>query len=174
MTEIYICTVPTVSGATDGKCTVYFAADYTTVSGWCDEKSIAGATNHRITLDTVFGQDYQSVASDAESGTTSSTYLDKVSLTTPALTGTYLISWQTCLENSSPNKTSTARLENVTDSSTLSGEHNQIEGANDCRVVSGFGEVVFTGSAKTFKIQWKTSGGTATTSQSRITIWRIG
>jgi hypothetical protein len=73
-----------------------------------------------------------------------------------------------------------ARLRNTTDSADIGGEswhsvHGAVSGGVGNRIhVSGFQEVVFTGAAKTFEIQYRINGtGTAGIAQARIEIWRV-
>ena len=123
----------------------------------------------------VFGQDYQTEVSLARSTTTNSTFQTKLTLTTPSLTGTYRLGWCSIIDQSNTGDSVEARLQNTTDASTV-GAIQRIEPKDtDNRVFAGgFGEVVFTGSAKTFQIQWREQdGSTAGIQDARIEIWRV-
>ncbi len=174
MTDLYLCAVPTVSGSTDGKCKVYFAAEYVTVSGWCDAKSNLGPSNHRIELDSVFGRDYQSAKSLGASSTTSTSFQNKLSMTTPTLSGTYLLGWQAGLKASSTNKEVFMHIENVTDTVTEVDTEHSGQG-DQHQLHSGFTEIEFAGSTKTFDLNYRseTSQSTATIDKAYMTIWRV-
>jgi hypothetical protein len=139
----------------------------------------AGGGVVNITPDgVVFGNDYQTEISTAQSTTTSSTFQTKLTLTTPALTGTYRLGWTARVGQSNAGDKVEARLRNTTDSSTVGAPINGIriepKDINNRYSVGGFAEVVFTGSAKTFEIQYREQdGNTARIEDARIEIWRV-
>jgi len=139
----------------------------------------AGSGVVNITPDgNVFGQDYQTEISTAQSTTTSSTFVMKVTLTTPSLTGTYRLGWTARVGQSNAGDKVEARLRNTTDGSTVGAPADGIriepkDTANRYSV-GGFAEVVFTGAAKEFQIQYREQdGNTARIEDARIEIWRV-
>ncbi len=126
----------------------------------------------------LFGADYQMEEDLALTSTTQSTFQTKVSLTTPALTGTYLVGWSASLSNTDEEESAGARLQNITDAVTLSdevqhgGRHDDVHRTS----VGGFAEVVFTGALKTFELQFNRpsfSTDTAEIRQARLEFWRV-
>lgn len=123
---------------------------------------------------TVFGQDYQSVAATARSTTTSSTFQTKATLVAPALTGTYRVAWMAVIDNGGTE--GEFRLENITDAATVAGTIAEKSGDSVNEIfVGGFAEVVFTGSAKTFEIQFRdvAGGNLQGIAEARIEFWRV-
>lgn len=143
-----------------------------------DNVSVADAGSGRavVTVDVpVFGQDYQTAISLARSTTTSTTFQTKVTLTTPTLTGTYRVGWVSVIDHNNTGDSTEVRLQNITDGVTV-GVIRRVEPKDvDDRVTEGgFAEVVFTGAAKTFEIQWREQDGTTAGIQdARIEIWRV-
>lgn len=123
----------------------------------------------------VFGLDYQTVVSAPRSTTTSNTFQAKVTLTTPALTGTYRVGWQALLDHDSASQKAEARLYNTTNAAIIGGTHIHEPKDSDNRIgVGGFAEVVFTGAAKSFQVQYRAqSSGTSGIQDARIEIWRV-
>ncbi len=123
----------------------------------------------------IFGDDYQRQESLAESQTTLSAYQDKVTLTTPALTGTYRVAWGAMVTNT--DKAGLVQLYNVTDAAVVGFEipYRPKIAADDYPTVGAVHEVTFTGSAKTFKIQWKdgVGGNTQSIKDAWIEVWRV-
>lgn len=120
------------------------------------------------------GADYQYAESTGTSSTTSGTYQDKVTLTTGALTGTYRLGWEGITSGGSSVRTY-VRLRNTTDSTDVTGETVNIsQNANARTPACGFGQVTFSGSAKTFKLQWHSfDGETASIREARVELWRV-
>jgi len=121
-----------------------------------------------------FGQDYQTAISTARSTTTSATFQTKVTLTTPSLTGTYRVGWTSVVDNSNKNSETEVRLQNTTDASTVGTTQIYTTNPTSLRLgASGFGEITFSGAAKTFEIQYRATGATAGIQDARIEIWRV-
>jgi len=123
-----------------------------------------------------FGRDYQSAASDGRSTTTSDVFQDKTTLTTPALTGTYRIGWTAVVDHSISSSSDEERLYNETDAAVVGATINWRPSiSSEVRHVSGFAEIVFTGAAKTFKIQYRSVNGAATAAiqAAKIEFWRV-
>jgi len=123
-----------------------------------------------------YGDNYQYEEDLYESCTTSTYYQTKLTLTTPSLTGTYLISCYFLAETAN-NCTSKFRLRNTTNSDTIGGVTTYTgEEADDTLPVNISQEVEFTGSAKSFEIQYRTvsSYGFAKVSGACIWIRKVG
>jgi len=124
----------------------------------------------------VFGRDYQAAESDSRVTTTSDVFQTKTTLTTAALTGTYRIGWTAVIDLSTSSSNVEAQLYNNTDASIVGalivwrGTINQ-----ERACVGGFAEIVFTGAAKTFYIQYRSVNGTATAAiaAAKIELWRV-
>lgn len=144
--------------------------------------SVSGfmSSSDKTKLDTVqsgagvFGADYQTQVSAGESTTTSATFQTKVTLTTPALTGDYLVTWMARVGNSNVNASFEVQCYNTTDSGTVGGLFvREPKDATDKISFNAFEEISFSGAAKSFEIQYRTSGGTCSIDQARIMIYRV-
>jgi hypothetical protein len=139
------------------------AKKYTTVAGIAASGSI-------------FGQNYQTAITLARTTTTNVVFQPKVTLTTPALTGTYRVGYTCVVDSAGNNHEVGVRLYNSTDAVVL-GTARIIRNATATPLPStgGFGEVVFTGAAKTFILQWNsTDGATVVGCQdARVELWRV-
>jgi len=123
----------------------------------------------------VFGQDYQTATSTGRSTTTSTTFQTKVTLTTGSLTGTYRVGWCAVVDQSRASDAVQVQLLNTTDAAVVGvlQEHEPKDSRNRIHV-GGFAEVVFSGAAKSFSIQWREQrGSTAGIQDARIEIWRV-
>lgn len=122
----------------------------------------------------VFGNDSQSAVSAPRSTTTSAVFQNKVTLTTPALTGTYRLAWHAVVDNF--GNLGEFRLQNTTDGATLGATVVWKTNDNDNRLpVGGFAEVVFAGAAKSFAVQFRarSAGDTQGIQDARIELWRV-
>jgi hypothetical protein len=121
-----------------------------------------------------FGQGYQSAVSAARSTTTSTSFQTKAQLVTPTLTGTFRVAWMAVVDNSALINAVEAQLYNVTDAAIVAGlAIHEPQDVNNRIHVGGFAEVVFSGAAKTFEIQYRATGATAGIAEARIEIWRV-
>lgn len=91
--------------------------------------------------------------------TTSDTYQDKISLTTAAFTGTIKLSWSCVIDGSNANHLYYVRFYNVTDATVLSEQITRPSNSAEKQGCSGNSIISLSGSAKTFKIQFRS--GTA-------------
>jgi len=135
---------------------------------------LSAADKQKLDGVTVFGKDYQTAISTARSTTTSSTYQTKTTLTTPALTGTYRVAWAAVVDNGGANGKS--RLYNSTDAAVVGAERVFKAGDSaERQTQSGFAEIVFTGAAKTFQLQYGdvAGGNTQGIQDARIELWRV-
>lgn len=123
----------------------------------------------------VFGSDPQLEVSEGTSTTTSSTMQDKVTLTTPALTGTYRVAFFCEIMIGTANARHQCRLYNVTDAAELCFDDTRPSLASMYAARSGFQYVTFAGAAKTFKVQFarQNNSATVTIRRARIEFWRI-
>jgi hypothetical protein len=121
-----------------------------------------------------FGRDYQTAVSLARSTTTSQTPQTKVTLTTGALTGTYRIGWCAAVD-AAQEKLVHARLYNNTDAALVGVDKVAYSHRAACVwSVGGFAEVTFSGSAKTFYLQYASNAGdTVGIADARIELWRV-
>jgi hypothetical protein len=123
----------------------------------------------------IFGADYQIEVVEGTSTTTSSTMQDKVTLTTPALTGTYRVAFFCEIMIGTANARHRCQLYNVTDAAELCFDDTRPSLASMYTVRSGFQNVTFAGAAQTFKIQFANQNNSATVTirRARIEFWRI-
>lgn len=122
-----------------------------------------------------FGRDYQSAASEGTSTTTSSTFQNKVSLTTGALTGVYLVKWQAELTVNSTTARFQVRLYNSTDAVDLCFHDAPATTIGAYKLVSGFALVTFSGAAKTLIVQFASQNGSSTVTirRARIALFKV-
>jgi hypothetical protein len=123
----------------------------------------------------VFGQDAQRSVSPGRSTTTSTTFQTKTSITTPALTGIYRVTWSCYIDQSTTVNQVTARCRNQADVVDEGGVAIfQPRATAERTFAGGIGYIVFTGAAKTFDLQYAVIGsGTAGIQNAAIEFWRI-
>lgn len=125
----------------------------------------------------VFGRDYQTAVSLARSTyNTNTAFQNKVTLTTGALTGTYRVGWTAVIDGSATNQNVEAQLYNNTDAAIVGVvQVFRPTNAAERSQVGGFAEVVFTGSAKDFIIQYRTANTASTVgiADARIEFYRV-
>ena len=122
-----------------------------------------------------FGRNYQYAEVEARSTTSSGTFQTKTTLTTAAVpAGTYRVSWK-CNWDTANGGQGEYRLRNTTDAVTVDGPMivGQDFVAGPRFPIGGFREVVFTGAAKTFVIQFRAAPDTVGIEQARIEFWRL-
>ncbi|HSG63070.1 MAG TPA: hypothetical protein VLA24_16725, partial [Pseudomonadales bacterium] len=122
-----------------------------------------------------FGQNYESAVSLANSATTLTGYQVKLTHTTPAhASGTFLVEATWSGSTTVKNKIGFWRFQNTTDAVTYSEEQNLSIANNSYFTMSSRGFVTFSGVAKTFEIQWRSSiGDEVNIRNARFTIWRV-
>jgi len=123
----------------------------------------------------LFGQNYQYAADETTTTTTSSTFQDKVTLTTEALTGTYRVAFNAEATIASSNKDLQVRLYNSTNAVEMCFEERLVGVSGNWCQYSGFMHVTFTGALKAFKIQFASQNNVAQVScrRARIEFWRV-
>lgn len=124
----------------------------------------------------VFGRDYQREAELTRTTTSLTTPVTKVTMVTPALTGTYRVAWGATVDQSATNQAVRARLRNVTDGLTVGSPHIQTpQDTGDRMKAYGANEIVFAGLGKNLQLQYNAvSGGTAGCADAFIELWRVG
>lgn len=133
-------------------------------------------TGETVRITSEFGADPQEILSLGSQSTTLSTFQDKTGavLTTPVLTGTYEVVAFWRVWNS--NFIGESRLWNDTDSVAIGDVEaaNKVDSAERQGVVR-LGAVVFTGAAKTFKVQFRdvASGNTQNIDQVRMLLAKV-
>jgi hypothetical protein len=145
------------------------------------EDSAASYAKKRLTIgnltnsSNVFGQNFQSASSSGRSTTSSTTFQSKVTLTTPALTGTFRIGWNALLDHSSTSSSCEARLYNTTDAVGVgTTQRREPKDTLDIVNVCSVSEVTLAGVAKTFAIQYRSQSANTTGIQdARVEFWRV-
>ncbi len=131
-------------------------------------------------LPPAFGQDYQIVVNDARTTTTANAYggvgTTKLTLVTPALTGTYRVAAFAVLDQGGANQIGWCRLYNSTDAVVL-GEANHRPSAITVQAPFALRcpDCVFAGAAKTFLLQFRSgvAGDTTGCRYARLELWRV-
>lgn len=130
----------------------------------------------------VYGRNYQRVDVLPRSTTTSAAFVlvPGVTLTTPALTGTYRVAYGCLVDHTLISNKTEVRLRNTTDAVNVPAvadtEVPRIEPKDTTNryTVTQSAEVVFTGAAKTFEMQFRQQGGgTSGVRVAYIEIWRV-
>jgi len=138
-------------------------------------QSSNGAAYAPITPTVVFGADYQTVEERAKSTTISATFQTKATLTTPALTGDYVYTWQALVDQTSAASQIEVRLWNVTGAFSM-GQWQLVQPTNPIERIftGGTGEFPLAAASVTFEIQWRALGGnTAGIEDAVIQVWRV-
>jgi len=145
------------------------------------EDSAAGQVKVYATLGNIlsmFGRDFTNAASEGASTTTNAAFQTKLTLTTAALAGTYRVGCHAELAvivGGTGSRDVSARLYNSTDAVELCFIQGRLTTlTTDRQQLDGFQYVVFTGTPKTFLIQFASpTGGTVSITRARIEIWRV-
>ena len=111
----------------------------------------------------VFGDDYSFTIDKTRSTTTSTTFQTKLSVTTPALIGTFEVAWGAVVDQNNTGDKVEVQCQNTTDA-LLVGCDVPIriepkDTSNRYSTGAIVDNVVFTGSAKTFEIQYRQQDG---------------
>lgn len=128
----------------------------------------------------VFGADYQIVTGASRTTTTANAYggvgTTKLTLTTPALTGTYRVAAFATLDQGAANQLGWARLYNNTDAVVMAEQnHRPSNVAVQAAMALCCADVVFAGAAKSFVLQFRSgvAGDTTGCRYARIELWRV-
>jgi pectin methylesterase-like acyl-CoA thioesterase len=165
----------TASGLRSATTVVAVSAATAPTAGQVLTATAGNAANWQTPSGIIFGANFQTAVDETTTSTTSSSYQDKVTMTTPALTGTYRVSFYCEVATGSSNTRSLARLYNVTDATELCLHDSRDSAGSLFQGKLGFQYVTFAGVAKVFKIQFASQAGVATIScrRARIELWRV-
>ena len=121
----------------------------------------------------LFGANYQRAESLDEQSTSLLDYQDKVTLVVPARTGAYRVAYSAMVRNN--DKRGSVRLYNVTDAVVMEEVPFRVKDSGDRYDQYGSArEVTFTGTSKTFKVQWVSlDGQSQDIKNAYIEIWRV-
>lgn len=134
----------------------------------------------------VFGSEYLYIEDETVSITTSTTFQEKLSLSTPATlpAGTYRIGWSYRFNHNNNGNDFEGRvqLDNTTDIDFVKVEPKDSagnfggSGSSQRYVVSGFKNVVLTAGVHTIDIDYRTDSGGINSAiwEARIEFWRVG
>ena len=107
----------------------------------------------------------------SRSTTSSNSYQDKVTLVTPATTGTFVLHWSAIVDSEG---VADVRSRNVTDGSTITDmQFKPTDSSEDERCFSGFSEVSLTGSSKTISLQWRGNGDLSGIQSARLRLEEV-
>ena len=121
----------------------------------------------------VFGDGFEAAESLAESTTVSTTYVNKLTLTTASLAaGDYYISWSASVSNSNNGKLIGVQVQ-VDDTTTLTDTNTFVDTLNLFESVSGNAVVTLTAATHTIDLDFKTSANTGSIQDARFQIWRV-
>lgn len=122
----------------------------------------------------LFGSEYETAASEADSSTTSSSFVEKLKLTTASLTGgTYRIGWY-CEINNTDNTGKINVQVQLDDTTNLADVVFEPKDPNNFIMQSGFSEQVLSAATHDIDIDFNQNGsGTAHIRKVRIEIWRV-
>jgi hypothetical protein len=153
--------------------TVPVAADILLI----EDSAASGAKKYSTVEEVVgvFGNDYQIVVAEATSTTTSSTFQDKLTLTTGALTGNYRIVWQAEIYIASTTAHPKIRLYNFTDATELCYDEEYPASSGMIMTRSGFAPLTLAGVTKSIRLQFGNNNNISTTTcrRARIEMWRV-
>lgn len=112
-------------------------------------------------------------ASDALSTTTSTTYQNKLSVTTPAIAGTYRIGFSMEYNATSNNKNVQVRLYDNTNAVETDQNDQQTNSGANWFSFSGFYYHIQTATATTFILQYRAGTSNCQVRNARLEIWRV-
>jgi hypothetical protein len=124
----------------------------------------------------IFGKNYTSASSVGISASSSITYADKVTISTPAITGTLLVQWSIQISSNSNARPTKIRIQNTTDAVTLVSEMSEISQSNSIYTTrSGMFEFTAAGVAKTLALQFaaNAAGQNTNVREANLILWRV-
>jgi hypothetical protein len=142
------------------------------------EDSAAAGAKKYVTVGglKVFGNDYVTAVAVARTTVATLAFADKVTMVTPALTGTYRVGWSAVVDTTNGNHDVSARLYDATGLAVIGvARRFRIAQTTSTLSVGGFAEVVFAGAAKTLKIQFNSPDDATVVGcqDARLEIWRV-
>jgi len=122
-----------------------------------------------------FGGDYDYQVSEGSSTNATATYISKVAITLPAITGTMKLTWYAEIGASTKDKEFGCRVQNTTDVTTYGETVHEVQAAGQSVPISGEVDVGLTGSSKTVQIQFNAPNGdvTATIERARLSCFQV-
>lgn len=150
--------------------TVRLRANATT--GKAEVSAFGGAYS---TIGSVFGEDYVGASSRPRTTTTSALFQTKTTLSTPVLTGNYLVVWHAVVDQSSVSSQIEVRLWNVTLGFSMGSWQLVQPTASIERIfMGGRAGFALAAASNTFEIQYRALGGnTAGIQDAVIEVWRV-
>ena len=128
--------------------------------------------NSRLVEASIFGGGFQQVSSDEDSVNSTTSFIEKLKLTTPSLpNGTYRISWSVEIKNS--NAPSGGQFRVQLDDISLLGEGFNDASLADFISQSGFSYQVALNGIHFIDIDFTANKGTTTIRRVRLEIWRV-
>lgn len=172
VTAIHKATSAEISTMTEK--TVPVAADLLVIEDSADSNAKKKLQVGNLPIPT-FGANPQTASAATRTTTTSASYGTKITITTGANTGTYLVTWSCVLDQGGANQVGLARLYNSTNATVLS-EQSQRPSATSAK--SGMGGIAFitlAGVAKTINLEFASgsAGNTTGCQYAYMSIWRI-
>ncbi len=124
----------------------------------------------------VFGSEFTSAESLGSSSTTSTTYVQKLRLTTASLpAGDYFIQWSYQISTDKSSIAVGAKIEHD-DTTVLMETNRQMPTLGQFDVQGGFAKVTLSAAVHTFDLDFKTESGAgagANVKDARLTLWRV-
>jgi len=155
--------------ATIGTVTDTLNFEGTGVSSAVDE----GANKTTVTIVPIFGSEFQEISSEAESSTTSSTYQQKLRMTTTNLpAGKYRIGWY--FETRQSNDADAVEVQvDLNEGTIIANVEHEPDDARDIWADNGFTHQNISG-VNTIDIDWRQQrGSTAYIRRARLELWRV-
>jgi len=121
----------------------------------------------------VYGSEYSYIESESEDTTSSTSFQNKVTLTTGTIpAGDYHIVWSYELRSS--NSEETVKSQVLVDTVEIGSHIVETKDGNEYRIVSGFRKMTLTNAVHTVDIEYaRDSGGTAKIRRARIELYRV-
>lgn len=122
--------------------------------------------------------DYQSVFDPVISLTVSPTYVVKMTLTTPVLTGTYRIGWSAGIGIDTVNRSMEARIHVPAEARTVGFTRHEPSDQQETFYWSGFHVEAFAAQSRTYEMQFRkqpsaAGPGSARIEASSLEFWRV-
>jgi hypothetical protein len=121
----------------------------------------------------IFGGQVTNVYSSEGSSTTSTTFQDKLSLTTSSMAGVYRLGYSMEYNASQSNRAVEVRVYNSTDDVIINLNNMQTNSSTNWFTLSGFYYLTIVSSSKTIKLQYRYVTGTCVVREARLEIWRV-
>ena len=147
--------------------------DHGSLSGLADDDHpqylTEGRGDERYAL--YFGKNSNYASSDETSSTSLTTYQDKVSITTPAISGVVRVGYSMEYNGDTPGDIQ-VRLYNSTDANEVAENSQETNNANNWFSFSGFYYITLTGGSRIFTLQYKAGTSNCLVRNARLEVWR--